>query len=602
MTGCQSELSQESCRLAMMMRLMATLILLLIGLASDIRAQSPLTSGDLETALSTGSHARVIVTLQSPPEGVAVGIQLQDIAQTQAVVLNRLPEDEFQVAHRYETLPGLAGEVTAAGLETLRRQPEVEAIALDLPVEATLTESRALIGADQVWQNFGLDGAGVNVAILDTGVDLTHSDLADRVMVQHCFNRNQCPPEDANEGDNAQDENGHGTHIAGVIAGQGQASPRGIAPGANLTAVRVLGSNGSGFISDVLAGLDWVVANQSELKTKIINLSLGWGSYNGVCDQADANTRLFAAAVERARQEGITIFAASGNSGLLDQMLAPACITGVISVGGVYDTSFSTITLGGICTDTNTVADQVVCISNSSSTLDLLAPGVAIDSTALGGGHVTRSGTSMATAHAAAVATLMLEADPNLSPDEIESILAETGLPITDQRNSRVTPRLDALAAVSHIAGEQEQILAGTVLLQGRTDHSGAQIFVSQEACPISQPSDPSVVTNVEGRFEITGPAGQTYSCLQVVKAGYLVAQKSSPQGDVGETTLPGGDVTGDNVVDIFDLTLIASNYNTNDPMTDINADGQVNIIDLVIMASNYGRQGPVEIGAEPDN
>jgi hypothetical protein len=585
----------------MIKRVIATLTLLLISLGSDIRAQSPLTSGDLETALATGSHARVIVTLQSPPEGVTVGIQLQDIAQTQAAVLNRLPAAEFQLAHRYKTLPGLAGEVTAAGLETLRRQPEVETIALDLPVEATLTESRLLIKAEQVWQSFGLDGTGVNVALLDTGVDVTHLDLADRIIAQHCFNRNQCPPEDANEGNNAQDEHGHGSHIAGIIASQGQASPRGIAPGAGLVVVRVLGPNGLGFISDVLAGLDWVIANQSELEARIINLSLGWGSYTGICDQADANTRLFAAAVEQARREGITIFAASGNSGLPDHMLAPACIAGVVSVGGVYDTSFSTITLGGICTDTNTVADQVACISNSSSALDLLAPGVTINSTALGGGQITRSGTSMATAHAAAVAALMLQADPNLTPDEIESILVETGAPITDRRNGRVTPRLDALAAVTRIIGEPEQTtLSGVILLQGRSNHSDAQIFLSEATCPISQPSNPSLVTNVEGHFEITAPAGQTYGCLQVVKTGYLAAQKISPQGNLGVTTLPGGDVTGDNVVDIFDLTLIASNYSTTDPLTDINADGQVNIIDLVIMASNYGRRGPIEIGAEP--
>ena len=133
----------------------------------------------------------------------------------------------------------------------------------------------------------------------------------------------------------------------------------------------------------------------------VINLSLGGGSYRGACDEADANAELYAQAVESARNLGITLFAASGNNGLTEQMMLPACLSGVVAVGSTYDADVGLFSMG-VCTDPQTAPDQVTCASNSSEALDLLAPGAVINSTALGGGQGQRSGTSMATAHASA--------------------------------------------------------------------------------------------------------------------------------------------------------------------------------------------------------
>jgi hypothetical protein len=94
-------------------------------------------------------------------------------------------------------------------------------------------------------------------------------------------------------------------------------------------------------------------------------------------------------------------------------------------------------------------------------------------------------------------------------------------------------------------------------------------------------------------------PAGQRYRCLQTARPGYLAIQKLNPRDGLGAVTLLGGDMTGDNRIDIFDLALIGSRYGTSDPAADLTMDGLVNIIDLVITASNYGRTGPVEIGGE---
>lgn len=552
-------------------------------------AQAPVDVTAVESALAVEPTVRVVVALQ--PDMLA---QTDLIAQSRASIAAAAAPGDLTVIQTYQNLPGLVGEVTLAGLETLRRQPEVVAVALDLPVEAVDFAANAIfIHADTVQRDYGLTGVGVNVAVLDTGVDTAHSDLSPRLVAQHCFNRNGgCTPDNAAESDSAQDQNGHGTHVTGIIASQGQSSPQGIAPAVGLVAVRVLSSSGSGFSSDVLAGLDWVVTHQAQLKVKAMNLSLGGGSYSGVCDQADANTMLYAAAVQAARQAGITLFAAAGNSGAPDALMAPACVSGVMAVGNVYDTPQGQVSWP-TCTDTNVLADRVACSSNSSSKLDLLAPGVQVWSTNLGGGQTTKSGTSMSTPHATAVAALLWQANPNLSITEVETILKETGVPVTDERTGRLTPRLDALAAVSRVVVGQVDPILGTVLLQGRTDHSGTGIYLSKEPCSSTLTAQPVTTTDAQGSFTISDRTGE-FVCLQAAHSGYLTGLKEQPSGNLGTITLPGGDVVADGVINILDLATMALHYRSNDPNTDLNADGIVDIFDLTIAASNYNRRGPV--------
>lgn len=583
--------------------LIATAIALLLslcfrGVTPPALAQPPPETENIESAVSDGSTARVIVALQAS-RSRGFGVQSHDVERQQAEVMHTIDGQDFRVIHQFDMLPGLVGEVTEDGLKALQANPAVAAVALDLPVEAVLTESAAFIHADAVWRDFGILGQGVNVAVLDTGVDLTHPDLASRIVAQKCISQNGCLPDGLKESDNAQDENGHGTHVSGIIASEGNTSPRGIAPEAGLVAVRVLGSSGVGFSSDVIAGIDWVVANQAALEVRAINMSLGGGAYSNVCDEADANTMLYATAVAMAREAGITLFAASGNGGQAEQMMAPACVSGVVSVGNVYDTASASFSWGS-CADEAAMPDQVACSSNSSSELDLLAPGVLIDSTKLGGGQSSKSGTSMAAPHAAAVAALLSQANPDLGPDEIEAILEETGLPVVDPRNGRETPRIDALAAVSRVIGVQTTTFSGAVLLQGRNNHSGTHIFLTEEPCSEPPPAPPTAITDSDGRFEILAADNKTYQCFRADRVGYLSAQTSSPEQDLAPITLLGGDVNGDEVVDILDLAFIASRYRTPDVDGDINADGLVNIFDLVITASNYQERGPIIIGLAP--
>lgn len=570
--------------------------LLIAGLVGSAILSAP--SVRAQSEADTSPQVRVIVALWPPPEGADIRAQADMVAQAQDSVLATVSAADFALDYRYQVVPGLVGEVTERGIQALLANPQVRAIALDLPVQAQVGESARVIGADRVWSDYRLTGAGVNVAVLDSGFDVNHPDINDSIIAQYCFNHGTCPPGNTDRGDSARDENGHGTHVTAIITGRGAVAPRGIAPDAGIVAVRVLNAAGNGWTSDVVAGIDWVVANQPRLNVRVMNLSLGGGAYASVCDASDANSMLYATAVQAARQAGILVFAASGNGGMADKIMTPACVSSVVAVGSTYDANIGPFTWGGsnpICTDSSTAVDQITCTSNSSPSLDLLAPGAIITSAGLGGGVANRSGTSMATPHASAVAALLLQAQPGLTAAQIESILKETGVPITDARNGRVTPRIDAYAAVQRAMGGgglPTTGIVGAVQLQGRSIHDGTAIYTSAQACSPTASGNQVTTTDAQGRFNLPNP-GQT-QCLWAVRAGFLSGQRAAPSGNLGTLVLLGGDVNSDNTVNIFDMAAIAGRYGGSDPVADFNGDRVVNIFDLAIAATNYGKVGPL--------
>ncbi|MDX3234201.1 S8 family serine peptidase [Streptomyces sp. ME03-5709C] len=288
---------------------------------------------------------------------------------------------------------------------------------LDAPIRAELADSTAQIGAPQVWQG-GDTGENVDVAVLDTGVDADHPDLADRIASRQSF----VPDEDTD------DHVGHGTHVASIIAGTGAASggkEKGVAPGARLRIGKVLDNTGSGNISYALAGMEWAALDQH---ARIINMSLG-------TDQPSDGTDPMSQAIDRlSAQTGALFVVAAGNAGGPGSVGAPGTATSALTVGAVDS------------------ADSLAPFSSRGPRVDgalkpeITAPGVdilAANSQFAGNGqgaYQSMSGTSMATPHVAGAAALLAAAHPDLTGAQLKDLLASS---------SRQTPAYDAFDAGS---------------------------------------------------------------------------------------------------------------------------------------------------------
>jgi subtilisin family serine protease len=346
----------------------------------------------------------------------------------------------------------MAGTATARGIDRLSSDPEVAAIDLDTGGSGADVESLALIRA-AVAHQAGIVGQGVTVAVLDSGLDRTHPDLADSIAGEHCVVPPSGCPNGAGEQDgpgSAQDDHGHGTNVAGIVTSNGTTAPVGVAPAASVVAVKVLdAANRFASSAQILSGLDWVATARPDVR--VVNLSLGTDQlFAGPCDDATATTRAYASAVAALRARGAIVVASALNMASPTSMGAPACIDGVVAVGAVYDSAFGPFA-APVCADAATAPDRVACFSSSGPALDLLAPGARIASTRLGGGSSEFSGTSQAAPHVSGAAALLLQASPVLSADGVESLLEATGVPVRDERNGIVTPRIDVAAALERL-------------------------------------------------------------------------------------------------------------------------------------------------------
>jgi subtilisin family serine protease len=336
---------------------------------------------------------------------------------------------------RFTLFPGEALKVTSADIEALSQQEDVEQIWPDLPVHTCLNTSVPKIQAPQVWE-IGFKGAGIKVGVVDTGIDNTHPDFEGRIMATKSF-----------VSDSALDDNGHGTHVASTIAGSGAKSNGkyiGVAPEAHLYIAKVLRANGSGSMSGVMAGIEWAVLEQ---QVQIINLSLG-GS--GSCDGTDALSTLCDEAV---LQGGVVMCIAAGNAGPRQQTIGPpGCASYVITVGAIDDN------------------DRIARFSSRGPTADgrvkpdIVYPGVGIVAAQAAGtrlgvviedGYVSSDGTSMATPHASGVAALMLQANPELTAEQVKTQMLGGGVDLGALPNEQGIGRGDAHRAYLKAIGEE---------------------------------------------------------------------------------------------------------------------------------------------------
>lgn len=441
-----------------MKRLVLALILLaalLLPNAGDAPLAAPGVIGPgVYESLAESSTVRVVVLFEG--DGLSLtdlGSRQRTIARTRETVLDQIEPREFRVTETFENISAVGGFVTAEGLRKLARDYRVQRIDLDLPGRATLAESTALVRAREV-QATGITGRGVVVAVLDSGIDSDHPDLQEDVILQQCFCANAdgtgCCPGGKTEASGpgaAEDELGHGTHVSGIITSDGRVAPRGMAPDADIVAVRILDKTGAAVSStQLMKALDWIIKSQPAVK--VVNVSMVIGSFAGTCDSASAVTLSLAQAVNTLKVRGTLTVASAGNSANKTAIGAPACLTNAVGVGAVYDGNVGTISFG--CTDGSTAADKIACFSNSSSALKLLAPGASITSSGIGGGVAGFAGTSQAAPHVAGAIALLLQVKPTATADQILTALRSSGRPLVDTNGISI-PRIDVSAAVDAI-------------------------------------------------------------------------------------------------------------------------------------------------------
>jgi len=301
-----------------------------------------------------------------------------------------------EVYAEFGFIKSLSAKIPVEAIDGLLRNPHVVYIEPNIEVHAL--EEQYLWGMDRifgdesfVFPTWGTStGYGVKVAILDTGIDGTHSDLEGKVAGGHDFTGIG----------SYSDDNGHGTHVSGTVAAiySNNIGVYGVAPSASLYAVKVLDSTGSGYLEWIIAGIEWAITN----KIDVINMSLGTTS----------DMQSLEDACNAAYEEGILIVAAAGNSGNKpgnrDTVEYPGGYASVIAVAA---------------SDSN---DARASFSSTGPDVELIAPGVSILSSILGGGYAYYSGTSMASPHVAGVAALVLAANSELTNVQVRSILQQT--------------------------------------------------------------------------------------------------------------------------------------------------------------------------------
>lgn len=330
-----------------------------------------------------------------------------------------------QVRH-FELVPASALIAPPSLVQELARDPNVEVIWEDLPVHTMLDFSVPHIQVPAVWGE-GRRGRGVTIAVVDTGIDEAHPDFTGRIVATQAFGS-----------PTPHDGNGHGTHVASIIAGDGRASNGryvGVAPEASLLAAKVLRDDGSGFMSDVMAGVEWAVQRGA----RVINLSLG---SDGSCDGTDALSVTCDAAVGR----GVVVCVAAGNAGPAPRTVgSPGCARNVITVGASTDNdAIASFSSRGPTKDGRVKPDIVFPGHNI---IAARAQGTSMGSP-VDQFYTSASGTSMATPHCSGAVALMLEAEPTLAPLAVKQRLMSAAVNLGLDANTQGAGRADVYAAV----------------------------------------------------------------------------------------------------------------------------------------------------------
>jgi serine protease AprX len=456
------------------------------GTAAAASPGNPTQQGHVDNAvhqqIATNPSARVRVIITSRPGDTA-----KEVRKRGGQVLDKLSLGNSTVA-----------EVPADQIDELAKQPGVARISYDAPVtiqsidpltdwhDQLQTVYPLAVGAANEWtNNKGLTGKGIGIAVIDSGVHAAHPDflgsgLFPSTRVEQVLNGISGR---ALSGD---DDNGHGTFVAGIIAGRGWGIPGvvapgsyvGIAPDANIISIKVSDSTGMAHISDVIAAIEWVAKHRQQYNIRVLNLSL-------VSSLADSYmVDMFDAAVELAWLQGIVVVVAAGNAGPNAPITAPANDPFVITVGAtddkgtpsIKDDTIATFSSYGRTVDRIAKPDVVAPGRNLVSTLSSPFAPLALQFPArvVGGGNYIRlSGTSASAPVITGVVAQLLQANPSLKPGQVKWLLTHTAQPITGSGTGAGYPQVGPAVNYRGPIGNSNTFLPNAYLLAAYASMAG---------------------------------------------------------------------------------------------------------------------------------
>jgi subtilisin len=461
--------------------MMSKHLLWVLALAAAFSANAAhANSEDVLKRIQRDGQARVIVRMKADAAGVpwsamSAGRQRKAVAAALESAEPTLRNARIRPTKTFRTLPFMGATVNKEQLLELMAAPDVESVTLvrrerRMQNTARLIERPAItaatdsIDASGAWAR-GYDGAGYAVAVIDDGFNFNHPMLQGKNVGDACFaadyetTKNNCPSGVTPQIGPGAASNctagrcSHGTHIASLAAGN-DGTNFGVARAANIVPIDVFSTETDATacapelppceLTDsyvVLEALDYINENAAALNIAAVNLSLGGTAREGYCDED-----LRKSVIDMLRQKGIAVVAAAGNDGLTGKSVAPGCVSSSVSVGATNDST------------------TVSSLSNFASTVDLMAPGVAVlGASSTGSGLVAKSGTSIAVPHVAGAWVVMRSAFPNATADQIESVLKETGLEVTRTDSDITVPKIQLTKAINRLQGKDRQMLSNMV-------------------------------------------------------------------------------------------------------------------------------------------
>ena len=426
-------------------------------------------------------------------------------------------------ARPYNALPLIAASLPKASMaavtEALLADSAVKAVWLDRRVSVSLATSVPLIGAPSVWAS-GYRGEGIEIAVLDTGVDAAHPDLDDLDDVATTTDPKVIRVVDFTDDATTTDLHGHGTHVAGIAAGMGAGGGgSGVAPKASLWSVKVLGGSGSDLTSWVISGIEYASRGPDGLpntgdEADVINMSLG-------DSLADDGTDPLSLAADKAVDEGLVVVIAAGNNGsTMFTVNSPGVARKPIAVAATDN------------------ADAVASFSSRGPTidrrlkLDIAAPGVGIAAAKyLNADTTVKSGTSMATPHVAGMAALLLQAHPTWTPQMVKAALMNTALPLSG-------PNLWAQGA-----GRVRSIAITTTLLAIEPSLSLGQLHGGYPASSTFSILNLATTSVTVSLVATTTFGGATVSGTSIAPTSTVIAAGASSTATLTVSHLPGDSV-----------------------------------------------------------